>query len=313
MANYTDVQSRDTLNVPQDISYAIIQDAAKSSAALALGRRVPMSTKQSRVSVIDVLPDAYWVSGDTGLKQTTKMSWAPIWMEAEPIAALVVIPDEYAADSAVPLWDEIRPRVAEAIAKKLDAAVFYGIEKPATWTSPYIYKGVVDAGNVVSEGAGADLAVDIASVGALLSQDDISLNGWAVSPGFNWKLSQIRSTATTIPVFQPSLQTGVPGSLYGMPMQEVRNGAWDSTKMSVLGGDWSKLIIGVRQDITYSIHQDAVITDDTGKVVFNAMQQDSKIMRVVARFGYMVIDNTTSLTDRPFPFAALRPAGAPAS
>jgi HK97 family phage major capsid protein len=311
---YTDVQERDANLVPEDISYKIIQDATKSSAALALGRQVPMSTKKSRVSVIDTFPDAYWVDGDTGLKQTTKQSWDHIWMEAEPIAALVVIPDEYADDSAVPLWSEIRPRVAEAIGKTLDNAIFWGTNKPTTWTAPWLYEGIVTAGNYGEETT--DLGADIAAIAEDMEEQGTEVNGFACRPGFKWKLSQIR--VDNAPVFTsslvtPSLTNPVPDSLYGYPLKPVTNGTWDKTKATLIMGDWSKLYVGVRQDITYTIHPDAVITDEAGAVVFNAMQQDSKIMRVVARYGYTIVDPTTSLADRAFPFAALRPAGAPAS
>ncbi|HSN24008.1 MAG TPA: phage major capsid protein [Methylomicrobium sp.] len=314
MAVYNKVQSRDATLVPDDISYSIIQDSARSSAALALGRRVPMSTKKSRVSVIDTFPDAYWVDGDTGLKQTTNMAWDHIWMEAEPIATLVVIPDEYIDDAAVPLWAEIRPRVAEAIGKALDNAIFWGVQKPTTWTAPYLYEGIVTAGNVKTETT--DLGADIAGLAEEMAISGTNVTGFASRPGFRWKLSQLR--VANAPVYASSLDSNtltdmVPERLYGMPLRPVENGTWQSTKATLIMGDWSKLYVGVRKDITYSIHTDAVITDAAGAVVFNAMQQDSKIMRVVARYGYTIVDPSTSLEERPFPFAALRPSGAPAS
>jgi hypothetical protein len=43
------------------------------------------------------------------------------------------------------------------------------------------------------------------------------------------------------------------------------------------------------------MHTDAVISDGSGNVVFNAMQQDSKIMRVVGRFGFAIANPVTSL------------------
>lgn len=314
MATYDEVQERDANLVPEQISYDIIQDATKSSASLTLGRRVNMSTKKSRVSLIDTLPEAYFVQGDTGLKQTTKMAWDVKWMEAEPIAALVVIPDEYIDDSAVPLWAEIRPRVAEAIAKTLDNAIFWGINKPATWTSPYLYEGLISSGNVATETS--DLGYDIGTLAETMSEDGINVNGFASRPGFNWALRNLR--VANAPVFAASvdsnvLTNGVSNELYGYPLKTVDNGTWQKAKATMIMGDWSKLVVGVRQDITYTMHSDAVITDADGKVVFNAMQQDSKIMRVVARYGYTIVDPSSALADRPFPFAALRPSGAPAS
>ena len=53
--------------------------------------------------------------------------------------------------------------------------------------------------------------------------------------------------------------------------------------------------MGVRQDITFEIFREGIISDEAGKVVFNAMQQDSKIMRVVFRVGFQVANPLTRI------------------
>jgi len=311
MATYDEVQTRDSNLVPLDVSYAVIQDAVQSSAALALGTKAQMSTKTRTVTLLDALPEAYWVNGDTGLKQTTKQTWRQKTTTAEELAALVVIPDAYAADAAFDLWGQIKPRLAQAIGKAVDNAIFWGVQKPASWTDPYIYEGVLASGNVATESG--DLTVQIAQLGEDLAVDGIDISGFVARPGFKWRLAQLRDTTSGMPLWQPNVRDGLAGDLYGFPLAEAKNGAWKPNYVSLLMGDFSRLVVGIRQDITYSIHTDAVITDDDGVVIFNAMQQDSKIMRVVFRVAYMLLDPNTALADQPFPFAALRPTGAPAS
>jgi HK97 family phage major capsid protein len=299
------IMERDTNLVPEEVSFKIIQDAPKSSAALALGNVRPMTTKKSRTMLLDSLPNAYFVNGDTGLKQTTGMGWGPLWMEAEPIAALVVIPDDYADDAGLDLWGEIAPRVSEAIGKTLDGAVFWGINKPATWTADHLYNGAIVAGNYVVEGTSID--DDIAALAESLGEDGTTVNGFATKPAMKWKMARLK-TIDGMPIFTRDLQSPVPDRLYGYPFREVENGSWDPTLATMIMGDWSKLYVGVRSDIRYTIHADAVITNEEGTVIFNSMQQDSKIMRVVARYGFTVADPTTSLADRPYPFGAVLPA-----
>lgn len=309
MAGYDEIierqASNDPLEIPEEVSSQIIQDLPRSSATMAISRRVTMGARKYRQPVLDVLPDAYWVDGDTGLKQTTSMAWTNVILTAEPIAALVVIPDEYMADSAVPIWAQVRPRLVQAIGKKIDRAILWGVDKPATWTSTDISTAAVAAGNTVAGGDGADLAVDVAQMGRQLSQDGFPLNSFVAAPGFHWRLVAMRTTEG-VPIYAPPAQAQ-PGSLFGYPMPEVLNGAWDNSEALLIGGDWEKSIVGVRQDITFQIFDQMVITDDDGVVIFNAPQQDSKVMRVVARVAWATAVPTTSLTDSGYPFSILTP------
>ena len=97
-------------------------------------------------------------------------------------------------------------------------------------------------------------------------------------------------------------------SLYGLPMNEVLNGAWDADYTVILG-DWTKAIVGVRQDLTYKVFTEGVISDDSGAVVLNLMQQDSVALRAVMRVAWAVADPitpTSSQTDaNTFAFGAL--------
>jgi hypothetical protein len=65
--------------------------------------------------------------------------------------------------------------------------------------------------------------------------------------------------------------------------QEVFSG----TTLAVVG-DYSMAVVGVRQDLTYKLLDQAIITDDTGAIVYNLPQQDMLALRVVARFGFAI-------------------------
>lgn len=74
MPTYNTSITRDSSNdplVPTPVSAQIIQEAAASSFVMSNARRVTMSSKTDRLPVLSVLPQAYWVTGDTGLKQTS--------------------------------------------------------------------------------------------------------------------------------------------------------------------------------------------------------------------------------------------------
>lgn len=298
--NVIDRATNPAIELPEEVSREVIQTATASSVVMNLARTVRMSSKSFRQPVLDVLPNAYWVNGDTGLKQTTSVEWDSVYLTAEPLAVLVVVPDEFIDDSFVPIWSEVRPLIAQAFGRVIDNAALWNINRPTSWTSS-VYQHAAAAGNFVEIGqnkglvagtSGSDLAVDVAAMGLQLANDGFTLDAFAAQPGFNWRLVGMRST-DGLPIYTNLVGESKAG-LYGVPFVESRNGAWDA-EVKLIGGDWSKAILGVRQDMTFTMHTDAVITDDDGVVVFNAMQQDSKIMRVVGRFGFAIANPVTSL------------------
>lgn len=315
MADYNSRISRDASDdplVPTPVSAQILEEMPTQSFIMQRAAKVQMSTKSQRQPVLDVLPMAYWVSGtdaDVGMKQTSNVDWKNVSLVAEELAVIVPIPEAYLDDAQVPIWDEVRPRIVEALGKKVDQATLFGFDKPTSWPSD-IYTSAVAAGNTVTAGTGDDFGVDVTSLGETLAQDGFAVNGFASRPGLKWKLVGLRSQ-DGIPIYQPDLQNGGGGNLYGYPLSEVINGSWDATKAEMIAGDWSKAILGMRQDITFKTFTEGVISDGSGKVILNLMQQDSVALRVTMRLAYATSNPVTALqadADARFPFGVVTPA-----
>lgn len=330
MTDYNQIIQRDMTDnpdpreLPQVVSRAVIEGAVEKSAALSLCKRVPMPARQYRMPALSLLPEARWLNGasqqakDVAAKTTTNMQWKNVQMFAEELAVTIPIPDAYIDDVGVDLFTEIQPRLSEAFAEALDAAVFFGVDSP--WVNPdadSIYKRLVAAGNVQQLGTADDIAGDVAVLGLKLAEQGYALTNFASEVGFNWKLAAERTTAGVSPYGPVSAVDTLPGSLFGRPQMEVRDGAWDSTKANLICGDFSRYaMIGVRQDITFKMFDQGVITDNTGAVQYNSITNDLKILRVVARFAFASVAPISRLNPTygdGYPFAALRPAGAPAS
>jgi HK97 family phage major capsid protein len=300
--------------VPEPVSAQIIQELPKQSAVLQRARHITMSSKTLRQPVLDVLPVAYFVSSgnDTGLKQTTQQQWKGITLVAEEIAAIVPIPESYLADVDVPMWGEIMPRLVEAIGSLIDAAAIFGTGRPSTWNTS-LYEGAVAAGNTYAQGTGVDLAQDVTQVAQLLARDGYSVDGFIVRPGFNWQLVGMRSTTQNYPIYQPDLQGTPGGSLYGYPLTEIDNGSWVETEAQLIAGDWDNALLGLRQDISFKIFTEGVISNDAGGIVLNLMQQDAVAMRVTMRVAFATANPVTKLNSNGatrYPFAVLTSAGA---
>jgi HK97 family phage major capsid protein len=97
-----------------------------------------MGSKVSALPVLSALAQAYFVNGDTGLKQTTSMAWSGVVLTAEEIAAVVPVPEAALDDAELDLWAEIQEGLTEAVGITLDAAVFSGTGKPASWAQAIV-------------------------------------------------------------------------------------------------------------------------------------------------------------------------------
>lgn len=282
MAQYNDLIGAGDVPIPVEEAASVITDATQDSTVLLRSRNQPMSTKTYKQPVLATLPEAYWVNGDTGLKQTTKATFEMPIMTAEELATIAVVPDAIFDDTNIPLWETLRPLIAEAIGAKVDSAALFGVDKPTTWPTALV-PGAVTAGNTVT--AQPDLGVSIAELGEKIAVGSgYNMGGFVVPNGFRWRLNQIRASDGH-PVYDLNANT-----LYGLPADEVKNGSWAATDpaTTLIGVDWDKVFTGVRQDITIKILDQAVITDQEGKVIINLAQQDARAMRVVFRVGYQV-------------------------
>lgn len=281
--------------IPTEYATQIIQNAPASSALLSRATRIPLATRTRTQPVLNSLPIAYWVGGDTGLKQTTKQAWSGLTITAEELAAIVPIPEAVLEDSSIPLWPQIQPRLAEAIGKAFDEAALFGVNKPSSFPTDVV-SAATTAGNVVTEvtDGSKDLAQEVAELGQKLAEQGFAANGFAAAPGLNWRLVGLRNAQGT-PIYTPAIAGTAPSTLYGYPLNEVTNGAWDSTKATLLAADFTKFVVGIRSDITYKLLTESVISDDDGKIILNLAQQDSVALRVTFRAGFQVANPLTNL------------------
>jgi HK97 family phage major capsid protein len=305
VAVYNSIISRTDADalIPTDVAEEVISAATQESAALSLFRRAQLSTKTTRLPVLSALPVAYWVSGDTGLKQTSEAAWAGIDLVAEEIATIVPIPEAVLDDAGFDIWTELRPALAEAVAQTLDAAVFGGINKPASWPGA-VEPTAIAHGNVVEVGtataAEGGIAGDLDSAFDLVEADGFDVSGIAAVTALKGLLRKARDTSGQ------KLADISSGQYEGAAIHYLLPGTVAAPTRAVVG-DFSLGMIGVRQDLTYKLLDQAVITDAAGAIIYNLAQQDMVAMRVTARFAYAVaIPATRAGAATPYPFAVVQ-------
>jgi HK97 family phage major capsid protein len=294
--------------VPEQVSNAMLTTLGEQSAMLAAGQNIPLASNQERFPVLSALPTAYFVSGDTGLKQTTEAAWANRYLYVEELATIVPIPEAVLDDAGFDVFAAIRPLMETAVVRALDAAIMFGTNAPTTWaTEGNLVGKAVAAGNVVARGTNAGAAggfhQDILDTVGALEVDGYTPNGAIGNITVRGRLRSVRDTTGQVMQLPPDVPNiSYAGSLAGLWPTGV-NAA------ELLVGDFTQLVIGVRQDMTYKLLTESVITDNTGAIIYNLPQQDLIALRLVFRAGYAVanpINFQQPTAAARSPFAVLR-------
>lgn len=278
----------------------IFQDAPKHSVFLSMAKKLPnMTSNQTRMRVLDFLPTAYWVNGDTGMKQTTRQAWDNVFINAGELAVIVPISDAVLSDAEFDIFGEVTPRVMEAIGQKVDAAVIFGDNRPAEWGLDIISRAR-QAGNNVSPVTGKDyydLILGENGVFAKVEDDGYGVTGALAPMNFKSKLRGLRDT-TGQPIFKSNMQDVARYSLDGAPITFPENGAFYANIAQLVVGDFSQAVYAIRQDVTVKILDQGVIQDpDTKEIIYNLAQQDMTALRIVFRMGWALPNPATRLNE----------------
>lgn len=300
--------------IPEDVTRDIIQGVPQESAVMSLGRRLPnMSRNQRRMPVLQSLIQAYFVSPtDTGVKKTSKQLWGNKFIDAEELAVIVPIPESVLDDVDYDIWSEIKPRMIEAFGVAFDQAVFYGTNAPSSWPSDLL-TGATAAGHTVVNGTGDDIYEEILGEPgtiAFIEQDGFGHTGHVASLTMRSKLRNARD-ADGKPIFSMTMQNAPTYFLDGTEVKFPLNGSVDPDQSLLISGDWRQLVWAIRQDVTYKLLDQAVITDDAGNIVYNLPQQDMVALRAVMRLGWQLpnpINRLAQVEADRYPFTFLLPA-----
>ena len=287
--------------IETQVASEIFEGVTTQSKALSMFKRLPnMTSDKTKLRVLDSLPVAYFVdeTNNNGRKNITKMAWDKKYINAAELAVIVPIKENVLNDASIDIWAEVRPRVVEAFARKIDNAIFNGVDKPADWREGLI-PSIVTAGKEVEETG--KLYADINNVMTEVEESGYNVTGLVGGVGLKGKFRMM-----TDETGQP-LNTTEIGSL---TRNYLDNGAWDKTKSTLIAGDFSQAVYAIRQDITYKVLTEAIIQDpSSGDILYNLAQDDMVALRVVMRLGWEIPNPVNALdeTEARFPFASLKP------
>jgi HK97 family phage major capsid protein len=301
--------------IPVEMGRQILQEAAASSVVLQLAARQTMTTGQTQIPVLAALPQASFIAAPGAPKPETAMEWSSLVIQAEEIAALLPLPRSYLDDSIFNIWGEVRPRLGEAVAKCLDNAVISGVGAPASFPAGGVLAYAGDPIQAAPSPEQPDLVQAISEAMVQIEDTGLDVTGFAARTSVRGHFRSLRSTSGEWLVWAPTTP-GAPATMYGAPLVYSRIGFTPAGAADLIVGDWSALILGLREDMRFDISTEGVIRDPaTGAVTVSAFQDDVAIMRVYMRAGAVI---GRSVANRPDgsqglgnPFAAVRVPGSP--
>lgn len=293
--------------VPEDVSNEVWELAVQESFALSRLPRVQMASNQQRIPVLSALPTAYWVDGDTGLKQTTSQGWDNKFIDIAELAVIVPIPEAVLDDTTFNIWAEVQPRLVEAIGHKVDEALFLGMDKPAILPAGLkqhavaagntVERGSVDAGGQSTGTGDGDLGDDMNYLFSRVENDGYEVTDLLLDPRYRSRFRGLRDANGQL-IYVPGIPEQSPDTVYGVPTEFGMRGRWGlpgntGPKVSGFAGDTSTIVVGIRQDITYKLLSEATIHNADGTVAYNLAQQDMVALRATFRVGWQYRDIPT--------------------
>ena len=290
---YNNVMSRDDVSalIPEELSEAMLSGAIDESIALSKFTRLPVRRNQARLPVLSALPTAYFVEGDTGLKQTSEANWANKYLNVEEIAVILPIPESVLEDTDTPIWDEVLPLCSQAIGRTADAAIFFGTDSPANWPAD-ILTAVTAASNT------ATLETNTAAEGGIVGDNSDMLGliedgGFAASEGLasiaiRGRVRQARNSQGDrfgeVAISKDAVE------IDGVTYVHALKGMWPTASGSpaAFAFDPAEFVCGLRQDIRFKVLTEAIIQDNSGNTMYNLAQQDMVALRMTMRLGWQV-------------------------
>ena len=290
--------------IPEGEVKDIFKNLEKESQVFKLCQRLPnMSSNKTRIKVLDTLPVIYWQGSSTARKKLTKMAWKNKYIYAEELAVIVPIAEADLDDAEFDIWAQVKPAIAEAVAKEIDQVVLFGGEdKPANFPDSILVSAFAK-GFVREKDNSETMYNAISETMGLVEEVGYSVNGLVAGPSIKKVFRGMTDTTG-------QLITG--DEITALPRAIVENGAWDKDKATALVGDFKQAVFAIREDMNYKVLTEGVIQDpSTGEILYNLAQQDMVALRVTFRFGWQLPNPVNRLAEDEegrLPFAVVAPA-----
>jgi len=276
--------------VPTKYQTLILKDMLQNSKVMQLGKYEEMDDLEKTFSILTKGPGAYWV--DEGqIIQTDKATYIPVTLRAHKLAVIMPISREYLSYKVSDFFDEMKPKIVEAMYKKFDDASIMNIDNPYPNS---LTQAATSKGNVIEGAISYDNILDVEDK---VLQGDFEPNAW-ISKAQN--VTQLRNAVHRENGTAEYLYDRKNNTIDGLPAVNLKSE--NMPKGSLFTGDFDYLYYGIPGNITYKISEDAQlssIVDEDGKPL-NLFERDMVALRATMDVALMIVKDDA--------FAQLKPA-----
>ena len=268
--------NRTSIDLPVDVSSAIIEKMQEESAVMTLARQIELPGRGAAVNVITSDPEAAWV-GETSAKPVSNPGLETKIMRAYKLAVIVPFSNEFRRDVAA-LYDAIVARIPRALGEKFDATVFGAVNAPGT-----DFDSFASATAQTLSGTGGAYAGLVAADGDIATHGGI-MNGVVLSPQGKGILLAA-TDGNKRPLFINSVAEGAIPMVLGA-RTVTSKGAYKAGTPNVVGvvGDWTQAVYGTVEGVKIDYSADATLT--SGSTTINLFQQNMFAVRAEIEIGF---------------------------
>lgn len=273
MADTTFLKDNLKGSVPVEIATDLIKNIVTTSTAFQVCRHVPMASDTKTLPILTDTGSAYW-TGEGEKIGTSVMAFDYPQLSAKKLAVIVPTTKEKMRDSALSVLQDIKDGIADAFVKAIDSAVFFGVSTPFGIN----LCDIAETQKIV----GTDkIDMDISAAMGLIESNDLAVSSVITHNGMKKTFRDLRDNngnAIVVPGGASSSQ------IYNTPIYIPASKVWNKTKAEVILGDFTKAIIGTRDNITYETLTEATVGG------INLAEQDLIAIKCTMRFGFNVVD-----------------------
>ncbi|EOI00681.1 HK97 family phage major capsid protein [Enterococcus moraviensis ATCC BAA-383] len=263
--------------IPDKYNELILKEVMENSKMMQLAKYEEMDGKEKEFQYFAEGPGAYWV-GEAEKIKTSTAKWLTVKMVAKKAGVIVLASREYLQYERSTFFDEMRPKIAEAIYKKIDAATILNQENPFPQS---IDQSAVAAGHVLEDDLTYDTVIELQD---LLEEEDFEPNAF-ISTRKNRKT--LREASKVIGNQTELIYDRNNNTLDGLPVVDLKA----QEKGTLYTGDFDHMFYGIPYNLSYKISEEAqlsTIVDENGDPI-NLFEREMMAMRVTMDIGFMLV------------------------